>query len=84
MERLHLDDAADVRQAIEANLERAEPFDITFRMRTKSGEWRWFRSRGDAVRGSDGQALRMAGSLSDVTDAVLSEQELMRRARLTP
>jgi diguanylate cyclase (GGDEF)-like protein/PAS domain S-box-containing protein len=78
---LHSDDAAQVLQAIEGNLERAEPFDITYRMRTKCGEWRWFRSRGDAVRGADGKAQRMAGSMSDVTDAVHAEHELTRRAR---
>jgi diguanylate cyclase (GGDEF)-like protein/PAS domain S-box-containing protein len=80
-DHLHPDDAANVLQAIEANLERGEPFSASFRMRTKGGEFRWFRSRGDAVRGADGQAQRMAGSLSDVTDAVLAEHELTRRAR---
>lgn len=81
-EHLHPDDAAATRAAIEANCERGEPFDATFRLRTKLGAWRWFRARGDVVRAADGSAQRMAGAMSDVTDAVLAEHELTRRARL--
>jgi diguanylate cyclase (GGDEF)-like protein/PAS domain S-box-containing protein len=80
-DHLHPEDAGNVLRAIEANLERAEPYQITYRMRTKSGEWRWFHARGDAVRDADGKAQRMAGSMSDVTDEVLAEHELTRRAR---
>lgn len=75
-------DAAAIWSAIEAHLERGEPYDATFRLLTTSGDWRWFRARGSAVRAPSGHAERMAGALTDVTDAVLAEQELTRRARL--
>lgn len=79
---LHPEDAAMAKDAINANLERGEQYNAVLRLRTKVGEWRWFRFRGDAIRGADGQALRMAGSMADVTDSVLAEQELTRNSRL--
>src|SRR5258708_18321321 len=38
------------------------------RLRTKAGDYRWFRSRGRSVRGETGKAIRMAGSITDMTD----------------
>ena len=80
--QLHPEDIALAKNAINANLERGEQYNAVLRLRTKVGEWRWFRFRGDAIRSADGQALRMAGSMADVTDSVLAEQELTRNSRL--
>jgi diguanylate cyclase (GGDEF)-like protein/PAS domain S-box-containing protein len=79
---VHPEDVSRVWAACQANFETAASYDITMRLRTKSGEYRWFRSRGDAVRDPDGRAVRMAGSISDVTEQVLAEHELTRKARL--
>ena len=79
---LHPEDAAIAKDAINANLERGEQYNAVLRLRTKAHEWRWFRLRGDAIRGADGRALRMAGSMADVTDSVLAEQELTRNSCL--
>src|SRR5258706_15256836 len=35
---------------------------------TKAGDYRWFRARGQSVRGAAGKAIRMAGSITDMTD----------------
>src|SRR5262249_15865544 len=81
-ERMHPEDVPATREAIEANRVRVEPVNVQFRLKMKAGEWRYFRSRGDCVRGPDGTARRLAGSLTDVTSAVLAEHELTRTARL--
>ena len=78
--RLHPDDAPAVTKAIRAHLERREPYDVDYRLRTKSNEDRWFRARGQAIWNASGQPIRMAGSLTDITEHrrtahALQEQE---------
>ncbi|MDB5984766.1 MAG: methyl-accepting chemotaxis protein [Pseudomonas sp.] len=42
------------------------PLDTTYRLRMKTGEYRWFRARGETRRAADGSPLRIVGSLEDV------------------
>ena len=65
---LHPDEEADVREAIRLHLEENQPYDREFRMRTKSGEYRWFHSRGEALRDERGRPYRMAGSIRDISE----------------
>jgi len=52
------------------------PYDVTYRLATKSRQYRGFRARGETVRSADGTALRVAGSLTDIHEARLREQTL--------
>nr|WP_122582460.1 PAS domain-containing protein [Pseudomonas viridiflava] len=54
------------------------PFDIEYRLKMKSGEYRWFRARGQTKRDATGAPLRVVGALVDVH--VLHEQEALREA----
>jgi PAS domain S-box-containing protein len=50
---------------------------VEYRMRAKTGEWRWILDRGKVVaRAADGQPLRMAGTHTDITDRKLTEAAL--------
>lgn len=40
---------------------------MEYRLQTKSGEWRWFVATGHGIWDSDGKALRISGSLTDIT-----------------
>ena len=66
-EFLHPDDRERTFQAVQDHFEKSEPFDLEYRLRTKSGEYRWFRGRGNTVRDEVGRPLRMAGSIQDIT-----------------
>jgi PAS domain S-box-containing protein len=76
---LHPDDKEHIGAAIEAHLKDRVPYDVEERQRTKSGEYRWFRVRGQAIWGEDGQPLRMAGSTTDITE-LKQAQEALRKA----
>lgn len=66
--RLHPEDHAPTLRAIRTHLKGKEPYDVEYRLKMKSGEYRWFRARGQAVWDKDGNPTRMAGSISDITD----------------
>ncbi len=78
--RLHPDDAPSTWEAIHQHLDFRIPYDVSYRLLTKSGEWRWFRAKGAAIRDADGLARRMAGSISDVTELRTAEQRLVKGA----
>ncbi len=65
--RLHPDDYSMVMDAIRRHFKHGEPFDCEHRLLTASKEYLWFRVRGVAERDEAGRAVRLAGSLQDIT-----------------
>ncbi|MBD8097611.1 PAS domain-containing protein [Pseudomonas fluorescens] len=77
--RLHPDDKEQSLNAFGAHLNDRSgktPFDIEYRLKMKSGEYRWFRARGQTRRDSSGSPLRVVGALVDVH--LQHEQEALR------
>ncbi len=74
--RLHPDDVGRVQAALEAHLERSEPYDIDLRLKSKDGDYRWFRSRGEAERNDQGLVERMTGTIYDVSERKFAEEQL--------
>lgn len=72
----HPDDAQRIRIAIRRHLEDREPYELEFRIRTRSGGYRWFLARGLAVWDESGAAVRMAGSITDIDDKRRAEDSL--------
>ncbi len=68
MSRVHPEDKAATDHAFRSHVKYGVPLDVELRLQTKSGEYRWFRTRGQSVRGVEGKAIRMAGSITDMTD----------------
>ncbi|AYF88836.1 methyl-accepting chemotaxis protein [Pseudomonas sp. JS3066] len=52
-------------------------FDITYRLKRKSGDYHWFRARGQTRRTADGTPLRVVGALTDI-HASYEEHELRK------
>lgn len=75
-QRLHPDDRERVKARLAAHLERDEPYEVEYRLRTIDGRYRWFRSRGRAQRDASGRALRMLGTITDITDRHAAEEAL--------
>ncbi len=72
----HPDDRARVRQAVSDYLRGVtKTFEVEYRMLHPSGQWRWYRDRGVALRDDNGRPYRMAGSIEDVTDRKHAEAE---------
>ncbi len=78
---------ADKESAFKANVDcienRCDVFAVEFRMKAKSGEWRWILGCGKAViRDSSGRATRMVGTHTDITDRKRAEATLIQNDRL--
>jgi len=74
-ERLHPDDREQAIQAYRDYLSgHGDTYRAEFRQRTKSGEWKWFLSRGRLIaRSPDGRPLRVLGILTDIHPRKLAE-----------
>jgi PAS domain S-box-containing protein len=73
---LHPDDFKRVFDHIDAHINSQVAYDIEFRLKRKTGDYHWFHAKGLALTDEQGNALRMAGSILDVTDRKKSEQRL--------
>jgi PAS domain S-box-containing protein len=65
---LHPDDRAATLSAFSAHLQQDVPYDVEYRLQTKSGDYRWFHARGMSLRDQTGHSYRVAGSLTDITE----------------
>jgi PAS domain S-box-containing protein len=74
--QIHPEDQPRVSEAIRAHFEERKPYEIELRLQCKSGEYRWFYARGKVMRDEQGQPLRMAGSITDITEKKRAEQSL--------
>jgi PAS domain S-box-containing protein len=74
--RLHPDDYDAVRRAVDQHLKERVPYIIDFRLQTKSGKYRWFHARGQAIWDKTGKATRMSGSITDIASRKIAEIEL--------
>ena len=80
---LHPDDLERTKEAISAHFEHREPVDIEYRLRTKAGEYRWFRGRGQAVWDENGKARRMSGSIQDIIQQKKAEARILSEKRFS-
>ena len=72
---LHPDERDTVVAKLQSHLDNHTPFNEVIRLRCKSGEYRWYRTMGQALWDDDGRAYRMAGSIVDITEGKLARQQ---------
>lgn len=62
-------------------LSSGQPWEDTFPLLGKDGEYRWFLSRATPIRGSDGRITRWFGTNTDVTELRHLQEKLKESAR---
>jgi diguanylate cyclase (GGDEF)-like protein/PAS domain S-box-containing protein len=78
---VHPDDLERARAKFAAHLEGdASTYGDEYRVLHADGTYRWIQVRGAAIRDAGGEAVRMAGSMSDITARKLAEERLRRDA----
>jgi len=78
--RLHEGDREAVMEAIQNCLDGKAAFECEHRVRHPDGNIAWVQNRGEVVeRDADGRALRMLGSLREITEQKRAERVMQRR-----
>jgi len=74
--KMHSQDRSRVLEQIQNHLNNQEPFDIECRLETKERGFRWFCCRGVAVWDELQNATRMAGSIQDIHDRIVAQEQI--------
>jgi PAS domain S-box-containing protein len=73
---VHSDDRAHVTEAIRRCVQEGSPLDIEYRIIAPNGELHYLHGLGTVVLDDAGRAVRISGSLQDITERKKTEQEL--------
>jgi PAS domain S-box-containing protein len=81
--RLHPEDRDKVIKALEDHMLHKKPYNMEYRVRHGEGDYIWILARGQAIWDeTTGDAIRMAGSVDDVTDKKNAERSLHKYSQL--
>lgn len=75
LELVHPEDREAIRHNLEEGLRTGSEVGNTFRGILPDGDLRWFMTRGRAMLGEDGRAVRMVGAVVDVTEQKQVEEQ---------
>jgi len=81
LDQIHPFDRDRYRASLDAVIEqRRGRLSQDFRLRSAAGPHLWFRLKARPVIGSDGEVIRIVGTLADVTDAKTAEERMLHDA----
>ena len=72
---VHPEHADQVLAKIKLSFINGEPWEDTFPIRGKDGEYRWFLSRALPIRGADGRIIRWFGTNTDITERLKADEQ---------
>jgi two-component system, sensor histidine kinase and response regulator len=76
LEMIHPEDRSREEEAFREHIARNTPLDAEVRMRPANGEWRWMRLRGMAEFDDARRPIRISGSVQDIHEKKLAEDNL--------
>jgi PAS domain S-box-containing protein len=79
---VHPDDYDAVRAATDAVLYDRAPCDVTHRIVRADGTVRWVHEQADVIRDAEGGAVRMIGTVQDITERRLLEEQLRQSQKM--
>jgi len=77
-DRVHPDDIGEIEAGRDEAISRRHPFDLEFRGRHSSGEYRWISTKGGAIYNEAGKAIRVFGVNVDITERRQTQEELQK------
>jgi PAS domain S-box-containing protein len=75
-EMFHPDDRERAWATWRHSLQTGEPYEIEYRLRHRSGEYRWTLGRATPMRGSDGAIVRWIGTCTDINTAKRQTEQI--------
>ncbi len=77
----HPEDQARAWSAWRHSLTTGETYEVQYRLRHRSGEYRWTLGRALPVRDESGRIIRWMGTCTDIHDQKLAEEELKKQSQ---
>jgi diguanylate cyclase (GGDEF)-like protein len=77
---VHPDDQTHVRNHLVAALKREAPFDVDYRIIVQNDEVQTIHAQAETLFRSDGRAVRMRGTIQNITDRKRSEEQIRQLA----
>ena len=78
---IHPDDQSHFDIAVQAQVADGRPYRVDLRMRRADGSGGWYRAEGQTIRDAAGRAVRLLGTLTEITAQKREEQRLRLLAR---
>ncbi|MEP6717270.1 MAG: PAS domain S-box protein, partial [Terriglobia bacterium] len=78
---MHPEDRERAYDAWMAAVEDREPYDIEYRLKRFDGVYRWFRTRGAAVRNPEGAIEKWFGTCTDIEDQKAAERRMLEQQK---
>ena len=75
---IHPDDMKNLENTIREGINKIEPFEIEYRIIDAKDRIRWCSEKGRAVFSAEGEPLWLDGTIFDITDRHVAENELLR------
>jgi PAS domain S-box-containing protein len=79
-EVVHAGDLPRVREALATALEQRTHLDVEYRIEVTGARGRWLSCKGDVLCDERGTPVRITGTVMDITERKVAEQELRRQA----
>jgi PAS domain S-box-containing protein len=80
LEFVHPDDVDRIKTDWMQSVQSGGSYEAEYRLRSKEGTYRWFRSRAVPIRDLDGKIIKWYGTCSDIHDSKLLEQSIRDNA----
>lgn len=77
---IHPEDQYRVQNCFKMHIEKGNPVKIEFRIKGKNEEVIWVYVTGDSIRNSNGQAVRIIGSITNISEKKLAEEQIKHLA----
>lgn len=74
------DDFPNLLAEISSAIEKQEPYAVKYRIRTKSGQLKWFLEQGKGIFSKQSEVLGLEGFITDISELKQAESQLMRDA----
>ena len=75
---VHPDHIERVMKGYQRSLLSGEPWEDTFPIRSKDGEWRWFLTRARPIYDNKSDVAKWFGTNTDITENLIAEEELKK------
>lgn len=79
---VHRDDLVKAKEAIQQTVQLGTPYSLDHRMVASDGTEFWIHGQGELHRDEHGHALRVLGTMHDITDRIAMEAQLRQAGRL--